>query len=330
MTVDPRNPRARIVGTGRYVPVGAGAPAGSPDEGGPPGLALAGAEQGAAAAPAETTSDIAVRAATAALAAAGIGPRDLDMIIVATSSGDVPMPATAVSVQQKLGAELIPSFDLSASLAGFLFGLSVANQFVSAGTMKHVLVIGADMLSRLVDPRDAAAAQLFGDGAGAAVVGPALGDRRGILRVDLHADGSRADVLQVPGGGSAEPLTAERLAARRHTLHVKPPELMQAVQERLGAQAAETLEAAGLSRAELDWIIPHRADGDLAACLVDRLGCPPQRILGARSGAGRAGAGSVAIALDEALRDGRVAPGHTVLLCALGGGVAWGGALLRM
>ncbi|WP_437727438.1 beta-ketoacyl-ACP synthase 3 [Sorangium sp. So ce861] len=334
MTSDARNPRARILGTGRSLPLAA--PEGEAHAGAPPADGAAGdgsaVDERRRGAAGETTSDLATRAAKAALDAAGLGPRDLEMIILATSSGDAPMPATAVYVQQKLGAELIPSFDLSASLTGFLYGLSVASQFVAAGTMKHVLVIGADLLSRRVDPRDRSSAQLFGDGAGAVVVGPAAGDGRGILSVSLRADGKRADVLQVPGGGSAEPLTVERLADRRQYLRVKQPELRQAVEEHLGAQALAALASAGLAPADVDWVIPHHADAQLAAHLADRLGCPRQRVLGALDGESAAGAsaGSVAIALDEALRDGRILPGHHVLLCALGGGLTWGSAVVRM
>ncbi|XXX80594.1 beta-ketoacyl-ACP synthase 3 [Sorangium sp. So ce134] len=334
MTSDARNPRARILGTGRSQPLAAPegeAHASAPPAEVPTGDASAGDERRRPAA-GETTSDLATRAAKAALDAAGLGPRNLEMIILATSSGDAPMPATAVYVQQKLGAELIPSFDLSASLTGFLYGLSVASQFVAAGTMKHVLVIGADLLSRRVDPRDRASAQLFGDGAGAVVVGPAAGDGRGILSVSLRADGKRADVLQVPGGGSAEPLTVERLADRRQYLRVKQPELRQAAEEHLAAQALAALASAGLAPADVDWVIPHHADAQLAAHLAERLGCPRQRVLGALDGESAAGAsaGSVAMALDEAIRDGRILPGHHVLLCALGGGLTWGSAVVRI
>ncbi|WP_438028917.1 beta-ketoacyl-ACP synthase 3 [Sorangium sp. So ce233] len=333
MTSDARNPRACIRGTGRALPAAQenAAPSDAPPADGAPSEASAGRERRRAAA-GETTSDLAARAARAALDAAGLGPRDLGMIILATSSGDAPMPATAVYVQQKLGAELIPSFDLSASLTGFLYGLSVANQFVTAGTLRHVLVIGADLLSRRVDPRDRAAAALFGDGAGAVVVGPAAGDGRGILSVSLRADGKKADVLQVPGGGSAEPLTQERLADRRHALRVNHAELRCAVEERLGGQALAALVAAGLTPADLDWVIPHHADAHLAGLLAEHLGCPRQRVLGALDGGNAAGAsaGSVAMALDEGLRDGRIQPGQRVLLCALGGGLTWGSAVVRV
>ncbi|WP_437959773.1 beta-ketoacyl-ACP synthase 3 [Sorangium sp. So ce119] len=333
MTSDARNPRACILGTGRALPAAQerAAPSDAPPADGAPSQASAGPERRRAA-DGETTSDLAARAARAALDAAGLGPRDLGMIILATSSGDAPMPATAVYVQQKLGAELIPSFDLSASLTGFLYGLSVANQFVTAGTLRHVLVIGADLLSRRLDPRDRAAAALFGDGAGAVVVGPAAGDGRGILSVSLRADGNKADVLQVPGGGSAEPLTQERLADLRHALRVNHAELRRAVEERLGGQALAALVAAGLTPADLDWVIPHHADAHLAGLLAEHLGCPRQRVLGALDGGNAAGAsaGSVAMALDEGLRDGRIQPGHRVLLCALGGGLTWGSAVVRV
>lgn len=333
MSVEPRIPRARILGTGSYLPAIAAEDGALEQD-----LPATGAStrervdpgQRGRAAPGERTSDLAAAAGRAALAAAGIGAADLEMIIVATTSGDAPMPATAVAVQQKLGAELIPSFDLAASFAGLVYALAIADQFVAAGTARYILIIGADLLSRLVDPADRAAMPRLGDGAGALVVGRALGDGRGILSVTMRADGKQADRLQIAGGGSAEPMTADRLAAGRQYLRIQGSELVQAAVELLTLQAAEAIEAAGLTGAEIDWVVLHHADRRLVDALSARLGPPRHGFIEDLAEVGIPGAGAVAIALDRALRDGRIQPGQRVLLCALGGGLAWGAAVIRI
>jgi 3-oxoacyl-[acyl-carrier-protein] synthase III len=333
MAVETRIPRARILGTGSYLP-----------ETVVDNAALerdllttdawirerTGIERRRRAAPGETTSDMAAAAGRAALAAAGIGPADLHMIIVATTSGDSPMPATAVHVQQKLGAELIPSFDLAASFAGLVYALAIADQFISAGTARNILVIGADTLSRLAEPTDRTTVPLFGDGAGALVVGSALGDGRGILSATMRADGKQAAHLQIPGGGSAEPLTVDRLAEGRHYLQMSGPELFQGTLDLLVTQSEAALAAAGLAVAELDWVVPHQANRHLVDRHAERLGHPRHRFIENLAEVGNTGAGSIAIALDEAIRDGRIQPGQSVLLCALGGGLAWGTAVVRV
>ena len=207
MTSTQAVPRSRILGTGRYVPARIVTNAEIEAQ-----VATTdgwirqhtGIERRHVAAPGEATSDMAAAAGRSAIEASGLTVADLDMIILATVSGDSPMPATAVNVQQKLGAELIPAFDVAASFAGFLYALTIADQFIAAGSCKTILVIGADALSRHVDPADRTGVSLFGDGAGAVVVGPAEGDR-GILSTRIHADGTLAKLLEIPGGGSAEP-----------------------------------------------------------------------------------------------------------------------------
>jgi 3-oxoacyl-[acyl-carrier-protein] synthase-3 len=252
------------------------------------------------------------------------------MIILATVSGDSPMPATAVHVQQKLGADLIPAFDVAASFAGFLYALTIADQFIAAGTFKTILVVGADALSRHVDPADRLAVALFGDGAGAVVVGPADDDHRGILSTKIHADGTMAKLIEIPGGGSAEPMDEGRIAQRRNTLKMEGPELFAVTVRHLTSYSMQALKAAGLTSAELDWVVPHQANKNIVDKISQRLGFSRKKFIENVAEYGNTSAASIPIALDEAVRDGRIKPGQSVLLCALGAGLAWGAAIVRM
>jgi 3-oxoacyl-[acyl-carrier-protein] synthase-3 len=326
-------PRSRILGTGRYVPptvvTNAEIEARVPTTDGWI-RQHTGIERRHVAAPGEAVSDMAAAAGRAAIEAAGLTVADLDMIILATVSGDSPMPATAVRVQQKLGADLIPAFDVGASFAGFLYALTIADQFVAAGTFKTVLIIGADALSRHVDPKDRLGVALFGDGAGAAVIGPAEDDGRGILSTRIHADGTMAKLIEIPGGGSAEPLTAERLEARRNTIRIEGQELFNVTVRHLCTYSMKALKAAGLTSAELDWVVPHQANRNIVDKISQRLGYARAKFIENVADQGNTSAASIPIALDEAVRDGRIKPGQNVLLCALGAGLAWGAAIVRM
>jgi 3-oxoacyl-[acyl-carrier-protein] synthase-3 len=333
MNRDTIAPRTRILGTGRYTPTQIVTNADLERRFDTSDAWIrehTGIERRRVAPLGEVTSDLAVAASRAAIEAAGLTVADLDMIIVATTSGDTPMPATAVHVQQKLGADLIPSFDVAASGAGFLYALTIADQFIAAQTLKTILVVGADMLSRLADPADRMAAALYGDGAGAVVVGPAAGDGRGILSSKIQADGALASLLEVAGGGSAEPMTPERLAARRQYLRMQGPELFQVTVKHLTSYSMQALKAAGLTSAELDWVVPLQANKNITNKVSQRLGFPKSKFVENVAEYGNTGAASIPIALDEAVRDGRIQPGHAVLLCALGAGIAWGAALVRM
>jgi 3-oxoacyl-[acyl-carrier-protein] synthase-3 len=333
MTYKPPSPRSRILGTGRYVPPGvvtnAEIEARVPTTDGWI-RQHTGIERRHVAGPGETTSDMAAAAGRAAIEAAGLTVADLDMIILATVSGDSPMPATAVHVQQKLGADLIPAFDVAASFAGFLYALTIADQFIAAGTFKTILVIGADALSRHVDPADRTAVAIFGDGAGAAVIGPADGDGRGVLSTKIHADGTLAKLLEIPAGGSAEPLDPERLSRRRNTIKMAGSELYALTVRHLTSYSMQALKAAGLTSAELDWVVPHQANHTIVDKISQRLGFARAKFIENVAEHGNTSAASIPIALDEAVRDGRIKPGQTVLLCALGAGLAWGAAIVRM
>jgi 3-oxoacyl-[acyl-carrier-protein] synthase-3 len=326
-------PRARILGTGRYVPskvvTNAEMEARVPTTDGWI-RQHTGIERRHVAGPGEVTSDMAAAAGRAAIEAAGLTVADLDMIILATTSGDSPMPATAVHVQQKLGADTIPSFDVAASFAGFLYALTIAEQFIAAGTYKTVLVLGADALSRHTDPTDRTTAPLFGDGAGAVVLGPALDDGRGVLSTKIHADGTMARLMEVPAGGSAEPLDGDRLAKKRNTVKMDGHELFSITVRHLTSYSMQALKAAGLTSAELDWVVPHQANRNIVDKISARLGYARQKFVENVAEYGNTGAASIPIALDEAVRDGRIKSGETVLLCALGAGIAWGAAIIRM
>jgi 3-oxoacyl-[acyl-carrier-protein] synthase III len=333
MTREAPIPRTRILGTGRYTP--AKVVQNSELE-----RRLqttdawirehAGIERRHVAAEGEVTSDMAAAAGRAAIEAAGLTVADLDMIIVATVSGDSPMPACAVHVQQKLGADLIPSFDVAAACAGFLYALTIADQFIAAGTFKTILVIGADLLSRLVDPNDRTTVPLFGDGAGAVVLGPAAGDGRGVLASRIHADGALASLLGIPAGGSAEPMTPDRLEQRRQFLRLQGQELFNITVKHLSSYSMQALKAAGLTSAELDWVVPHQANRNIVHKISQRLGYSRAKFVENLAEYGNTSAASIPIALDEAVRDGRIQPGQTVLMCALGAGITWGAAIIRM
>lgn len=278
----------------------------------------------------EVTSDMAAAAARNALEAAGLNVADLDMIIVGTISGDTPLPACAVHVQQKLGADEIPSFDISAACAGFVYGITIADQFIATGAANCVLVIGVELLSRILNWQDRTTCVLFGDGAGAVVLGPAKDDGRGILATRIFTDGSLAGALHIPGGGSAEPLTEDGLARKRNKVHMVGQEVYKVAIKNLTSASTLALKAAGLTSAELDWVVAHQANLRIITQVSERLGYPLDKFILNIEEYGNTSSASIPIALDEAVRDGRIRPGQNVLLCALGAGISWGSAIVRM
>ena len=278
----------------------------------------------------EVTSDMAAAAARNALEAAGLTVADLDMIIVGTISGDTPMPSCAVHVQQKLGADEIPAFDVSAACAGFIYGVTIADQFIANGTATCVLVIGVELLSRLLNWQDRTTCVLFGDGAGAVVLGPAKDDGRGILSTKIFTDGSLAGALQIPGGGTVEPLTAESIEKKRNKVHMSGSEVFRVAIKNLTSASALALKESGLTSKELDWVVAHQANLRIITQVSDRLGFPLDKFVLNIAEYGNTSSASIPIALDEAVRDGRIKPGQNVLLCALGAGISWGAAMVRM
>jgi len=278
----------------------------------------------------ENTSDMAAAAARRALESAGLNAADIDMIIVGTISGDSPMPACAVHVQQKLGADNIPAFDVSAACAGFIYGLTIADQFIATGAARCVLVVGVELLSRLLDWQDRTTCVLFGDGAGAVVLGPSEGDGRGLLSTRIFTDGSLAHALTIPGGGTVEPLTEEGLAKKRNKVHMMGQEIFRTAIKNLTSASTAVLKASGLTSAELDWVVAHQANLRIITQVADRLNFPMEKFVINIQEYGNTSSASIPIALDEAVRDGRIKPGQNVLMCALGAGISWGAALVRI
>ncbi|HWZ88654.1 MAG TPA: beta-ketoacyl-ACP synthase III [Polyangiaceae bacterium] len=278
----------------------------------------------------ETASDMAVVAARRALEMAGLTAADLDMIIVGTISGDLPMPACAVFVQQKLGAGPIPSFDVSAACAGFLYSMSIADQFIRSGLHKHILIVGVELLSRVIDWQDRTTCVLFGDGAGAAVLGPAVGDGRGVLSTKLYTDATLAESLCIPAGGSKERITLESLKARRDKVQMAGQDIFKIAIKNLSSASRSALVDAKMDADSVRWVVPHQANLRIISQVALRLDIPMERFVLNIDRYGNTSSASIPLALDEGFRDGRIKPGDTVLMCALGAGISWGSALVRM
>ncbi|MFO0553295.1 MAG: beta-ketoacyl-ACP synthase III [Polyangiaceae bacterium] len=280
----------------------------------------------------EVTSDLALHAARAALGAAGLSPAELDMIIVATVTPDSPMPACAVRLAHKLDPSLkIPAFDLSAACAGFLFGLAVADQFLRTGTFRRVLVVGVELLSRIVDWTDRTTAVLFGDGAGAVVLERVAADSASRVElVRIHSEGALASALQIPGGGSMEPLDESGLARRRNKVEMRGQEVFRAAIRGITEASLEVLAACGLEPSSVDWFVPHQANLRIIEQVAERLGVGLDRFVLVLEQIGNTSSASIPIALDHGMRSGRVRRGDRVLLAALGAGVSYGAALVTL
>ena len=277
-----------------------------------------------------TTSDLASEAGRRACETAEIDPKEVDCIIVATISPDMPMPAVAVTVQQKLGITgQCPSFDISAACAGFIYGMSIADSFIKCGQFKRVLVIGVEILSRLVDWTDRNTCVLFGDGAGAALLVPHEGDDRGILSTHLFADGAGVPFLNIPGGGSAEPTSAKTVEAKRHYVKMQGKPVFTHAVKNISSAAKTALEANGKTAADVDWVVAHQANLRILEGVAERVGVPLDKFYLNIHKYGNTSSASIPIALDEAAREGKVKPGDLVLMAALGAGLSWGSALVR-
>ncbi|ALA57093.1 beta-ketoacyl-ACP synthase III [Nitrospira moscoviensis] len=275
----------------------------------------------------EACSDLAVQAGRRALEAARLAAADLDMILLATCTGDYPLPATACLVQHQLGATKAAACDLGAACSGFVYALSVADAYVKTG-MRHVLVIGAEVMSAMTDWTDRNTCVLFGDGAGAAVVSAADGEA-GILSTHLRSDGNLSDLIAVPGGGSRMPPSEKVVAEKLHCIKMKGNETFKVAVRTLEDIARETLEVNGLRVEDLDLYVPHQANVRILKAVAERLGLPLDKVMLNLDRYGNTSAASIPIALDEAVRSGRIREGSLVMLGAFGAGLTWASALIR-
>ncbi len=275
----------------------------------------------------EACSDLAVQAGKRALTAAGLAATDLDMILVATCTGDYPLPATACLVQHQLGATNAAACDLSAACCGFVYALSVADAYVKTG-MRHVLVIGSEVMSAITDWTDRNTYVLFGDGAGAVVVSPSDGER-GILSTHLRSDGTLCELIMVPGGGSRTPPSEKVIAERLQFIKMKGNETFKVAVRTLEDIARTTLSANNLRVEDLDLYVPHQANIRILKAVIERLGLPIEKVMLNVDRYGNTSAASIPIALDEAVREGRIKDGSLVMLGAFGAGLTWASAVIR-
>lgn len=281
------------------------------------------------AAPGETTSDMAVAAARKALEMAGTRPEQVDLIVVGTITPDMPMPSCAAFVQAKLGAVNAFAFDVAAACAGSIYALSVAEQFIRTGKVKRALVIGADLFTQLVNWGDRNTCVLFGDGAGAMLLAPSEEPERGILSTHLRMDGSLAEILAIPGGGSKEPLTEENLRAQRNKVVMNGREVFKCAVRALSDITQEALSANGLTVSQVDHVIVHQANSRILESVMQRLEVPLEKCWINLDKYGNTSAASLPISLDEALRSGRIKRGDLVAMMAIGAGMTWGAAMVR-
>ena len=315
---------SRIIGTGSYLPAKVltnADLAGTVDTSDEWILQRTGIRERHIAADNENASDLALQASRRALEMAGIAADQLDLIIVATTTRDMVFPSTACILQSKLGVKNMPAFDVQAVCSGFVYALNTADLYIKSGQYEHILVVGAEVYSRILDWSDRGTCVLFGDGAGAVVL--KRSDTPGILASRLHADGSHADILSVPGqvcGGAV---------SGRPLLQMDGGAVFKFAVKVLEEVALETLEAAGLQKTDIDWLIPHQANIRIIQATAKKLGMTMERVITTVDRHANTSAASVPLALDEAVRDGRIREGHRVMLEGVGGGFTWGAVLLQ-
>jgi 3-oxoacyl-[acyl-carrier-protein] synthase-3 len=272
----------------------------------------------------ETTSDMGIVAAREAIAAANIEVSDIDLIIVATTTPDKVFPSTACIVQRRLGLKTIPAFDIHAACSGFIYALDVADRFIRTGGASKILIIGAETYSRILDWTDRATCVLFGDGAGAIVL--ATADEPGVMSTHIHADGAFEESLHVPAGISSG---YETVRAEAAFVHMKGHEVFKKAVGTLGSMARETLSVNGIDKHEINWLIPHQANLRIIAAAAKKLDLPMDRVVVTVDEQANTSSASIPLALDTAIRDGRIKRGQLLLFEAFGAGFTWGSALIR-
>ncbi len=276
----------------------------------------------------QAASDLAYEASRAALKSAGLRAKDIDLIIVATVSGDMPLPATACILQDRLDAKRAAAFDVNAACSGFIYGLAVANAFIRSGAYRRVLVAGTEILTKFTDWEDRSTCILFGDAAGVAIL-EANGDERGILCTKIHSDGSMWELLHTPGGGSRYPTSKDTIRKKQHFIKMRGNETFKIAVRTLESLVLETLEDNKLKASDLSLLIPHQANLRIIQATAKRIGLPMEKVAVNLDRYGNTSAASIPLALDEAVRSGRVREGDYVMLEAFGGGLTWASALIR-
>ncbi|MEK6771432.1 MAG: beta-ketoacyl-ACP synthase III [Pseudomonadota bacterium] len=272
----------------------------------------------------ETTCDLAEHATRRALDAAGVSPTDLDLIIIATTTPDLVFPSTACLLQERLGNHGAAAFDVQAVCTGFIYALAIADKFVRAGSSSRALVIGAETLSRITDWTDRGTCVLFGDGAGAVVLGDS--ETPGIVSSHLHADGQYKDLLCVPAGISKG---YDKVVSGEAYMHMAGSEVFKVAVNTLGRIVDETLEVNGIKKSDITWLVPHQANIRIITATAKKLGMSMDQVVLTVDRHGNTSAASIPLAFDEAVRDGRIKRGDTVLMEAFGGGFTWGSVLLK-
>jgi 3-oxoacyl-[acyl-carrier-protein] synthase III len=274
--------------------------------------------------PEETSCSMAFEASRKALAAANVDPSQIDLIIVATTTPDLVFPSTACLLQERLGIHGCAAFDVQAVCTGFVYALSIAEKFIRTGSATRALVIGTETLSRILDWTDRGTCVLFGDGAGAVVLGAS--DAPGILSSHLHADGQYKEMLCVPSGISKG---YDKVIAGEAYVHMQGSEVFKVAVNTLGQIVDETLAANSLQKSDIHWLVPHQANERIIAATAKKLGMSMERVIMTVERHGNTSAASIPLALDEGVRDGRIQRGQTVLMEAFGGGFTWGSVLLK-
>lgn len=276
----------------------------------------------------ECLSTFCRKAAENALEMAGLKPEDLGLIILGTVTPDQPIPSTACLLQAQLGAVNAAAFDLSAGCTGFLYALSIADKFIRSGAVKHALVIGAEILSKITDWNDRTTCVLFADGAGAVVLSAEEGER-GLLSSALHADGTMSDFIAMPGGGSKIPISHEMIDKNLHTIKMRGNETFKIAVRSLLSVCREAINGASLAPQDVKWFVPHQANLRIIRSVAGKLGWPEESICLNIHKTGNTSSASIPIAFDELVRSGRVSEGDILLFAAFGAGLTWGSALIR-
>jgi 3-oxoacyl-[acyl-carrier-protein] synthase-3 len=282
------------------------------------------------AAPEESTSTMAAQASARAIQDAGLSADDIDLIICATATGDCQFPATAAFVQAALGTRQVGCFDLSAACAGFVYAAIAATSLIHSGIYRNILVIGAETLSRVVDPQDRTMVVLFGDGAGAAVLSRTDNPEQAVLHCELGCDGTRAEHIWVPAGGSRMPTTDKTVAERLQFMKMRGREVFKFAVAKMAELIDRALQAGGCSADDLKLVIPHQSNLRIIEAARARLGLPPERVAVNIQRYGNTSAASVIMSLDEARRAGTVATGDLVLMLGIGAGLTWSAMLLKL